>query len=81
MTAPSDWIPPLVAGVTFAGLGLCKLYGWWKGIVGGGGRPWQCRLGGRCPSWSREFNLGFAALLLVVGLVNLGLVFALMWKR
>ena len=81
MIAPSDWIPPLAAGVTFSTLGLCKIYGWRKGIVGGGGKPLRCRLGGRCPSWSREFNLGFIVLLLVSGVVNLGFFVAAMIKR
>lgn len=81
MITPADWIPPLAAGVTFSTLGLCKIYGWRKGIVGGGGRPLHCRLGGRCPSWSRELNFAFIVLLLAVGVVNLGLFWAVMARR
>jgi hypothetical protein len=50
MITLSDWVPSAVVGVTFLSLGLIKVYGWRKGIVGGGGKPAACRLMGRCPS-------------------------------
>lgn len=73
MNTFSDWFPPLAAGITFLTLGLCKVYGWRKGIVGGGGKSAACRLSGRCPSWSTPFNMAFIVILLTVGAVNLGL--------
>jgi hypothetical protein len=81
MITPSDWFPPLAAGVTFSALGVCKIYGWRRGIVGGGGRPLRCRLGGRCPSWSKEFNMAFMVLLLALGVLNLGLFAVVMARR
>jgi hypothetical protein len=74
MVALSDWLPPLAASLTFTALGICKIYGLRKGIVGGGGRPWSCRLQGRCPSWSNEVNILFIITLLSVGMVNFGFV-------
>ena len=77
----SDWFPNALAGVTFVSLGLIKIYGWRKGIIGGGGKPVSCRLMGRCPSWSKPVNIGVIILFLVIGIVNLGiLVFALSKK-
>ena len=73
MIAVSDWLPPLAAAITFTALGLCKVYGWSQGIVGGGGKPMLCRLKGRCPSWSKEFNFAFMMLLLGIGILNCGL--------
>ena len=73
MSAISDWLPPLLAALTFTSLGLCKVYGWRRGVIGGGGKPVLCRLNGRCPSWSNEFNMSFLVLLLSVGLLNSGL--------
>ena len=73
MSAISDWLPPLLAALTFTSLGLCKVYGWRKGVIGGGGKPVLCRLNGRCPTWSNEFNMAFLVLLLSVGLLNSGL--------
>ena len=70
MSAISDWLPPLLAALTFTSLGLCKVYGWRKGVIGGGGKPVLCRLNGRCPTWSNEFNMAFLVLLLSVGLLN-----------
>jgi hypothetical protein len=55
----------------FTVLGLCKVYGWSKGVIGGGGKPAVCRLQGRCPSWSKEFNLAFMFLVLALGIFNL----------
>jgi len=73
MIAFSDWFPNALAGVTFVSLGLVKIYGWRKGIIGGGGKPVSCRLMGRCPSWSKPVNIGVIILFLAVGMVNLGI--------
>jgi hypothetical protein len=77
----TDWFPPAVIGVIFTVLGCLKVYGWKKGIIGGGGKPAACRLYGRCPSWSRQFNIGFIILLFVIGLGNLGWLVGILLKR
>ncbi|RLS79087.1 MAG: hypothetical protein DWI00_02740 [Planctomycetota bacterium] len=81
MIAISEWLPPLAASRTFFIPGLCKVYGWRKGVVGGGGKPAVCRLQGRCPSWSKEFNFGFMVLMLCIGLRNFGLFFSVLSKH
>lgn len=81
MIAFSDWFPPLAASLTFLVLGACKVYGWRKGVVGGGGKPALCRLQGRCPSWSNEVNFGVMILILCVGLLNLVLFFSVLSKH
>jgi len=74
MITLSDWVPNAVVGVTFLSLGLIKVYGWRKGIVGGGGKPASCRLMGRCPSWSTPVNIGVILLFLAIGMGNLAYV-------
>jgi hypothetical protein len=81
MIALSDWLPPALVGVTFTTLGLLKIYGFKKGIVGGGGKPAKCRLLGRCPSWSKQINNFVVVLFLAIGLVNLGILVKLLLKR
>jgi hypothetical protein len=39
MIAITDWLPLAAAGVLFTTLGCLKLYGLWRGIEGGGGKP------------------------------------------
>ncbi len=73
MIAFSDWFPNALVGTAFVSLGLLKIYGWRKGIVGGGGQPVSCRLLGRCPSWNKPVNLGVIILFLAIGLVNFGI--------
>jgi hypothetical protein len=75
VAAISDWLTPAIIGVTFTTLGLLKVYGWKKGIIGGGGKPASCRLLGRCPSWSKQINITFIALFLGVGVTFLGIFF------
>lgn len=58
-TAISDWLPPLLATITFLAHGLCKVYGWSNGVIGGGGKLRRCRLRGQCPRWSNQFNFAF----------------------
>ena len=81
MIAFSDWFPNAVVGVTFVSLGLLKIYGWRKGIVGGGGKPVSCRLMGRCPSWSKPVNIGAIILFLAIGIGNLGVLLMTLLKK
>ena len=67
LTIP-DWFPLATVGGTFTAVGLLKIYGFRKGIIGGGGRPVSCRLLGSCPNWSRRLNILFVAFFLGVGL-------------
>jgi hypothetical protein len=69
----SDWLPYAVVGVTFTTLALLKVYGFRKGIVGGGGKPAACRLVGRCPTWSNKVNVAMVLFFLAIGLTNLAL--------
>jgi hypothetical protein len=77
----TDWFPNALVGVTFVSLGLLKIYGWRKGIVGGGGKPASCRLLGRCPSWSKPVNIGTIILFLAIGVVNLGFLWMVLLKK
>lgn len=76
-----NWLPNAFVGVVFTTLGLLKVYGWRKGIVGGGGKPASCRLLGRCPSWSKQFNFIFTTFLLGIGVVNLGVCLGILLGR
>jgi hypothetical protein len=80
MIALSDWLPLAAVGVTFTTVGLLKVYGFRKGIVGGGGRPASCRLLGSCPSWSRQLNVIMVVLFLGIGLSCLGVLLTLLLK-
>jgi hypothetical protein len=68
------WLPAALVGAMFTTLGLVKVYGFSRGIVGGGCKPVSQRVCGSCPSWSRTANIGFVVLLLVIGLSNLAYV-------
>jgi hypothetical protein len=81
MNTLADWLPLAAVGVTFTTFGFLKVYGWKKGIVGGGGKPASCRLLGRCPSWSKQFNIAFIVLLFAIGLGNLGFLVAVLLKQ
>jgi hypothetical protein len=76
-----DWLLPAIAGAVFTTLGLLKVYGWQKGIVGGGGKPTACRLLGRCPSWSNQLNIAVITVFLSIGAVSLGLSLVVLLKR
>ena len=76
----SDWFPNALVGTTFVSLGLIKIHGWRKGVIGGGGKPASCRLMGRCPSWSTPVNIGAILLFLVIGFVNLGILVSVLRK-
>jgi hypothetical protein len=75
-----DWFPPAAVGVTFTTLGVLKVWGWRRGIVGGEGKPAACRLLGRCPGWSRQLNILFIIVLFCIGLFSLGLLLRLMLR-
>ncbi len=47
MITLADWLPLTAVGATFTTFGFLKVYGWKRGIVGGGGKPASCRLLGR----------------------------------
>jgi hypothetical protein len=64
----TDWFPLSMVGAAFTTLGLLKVYGFTRGIVGGAGKSTTCRLLGSCPTWSRQINWGVAALFLLIGL-------------
>jgi hypothetical protein len=76
-----EWLPPAMAGLVFTTLGFLKVYGWKKGIVGGGGKSATCRLFGRCPSWSKQFNITVIVIFFGIGIVNLGICFVALLKR
>ena len=71
MPALSDWLPAVTVGLTFTTLGALKIYGFSRGIVGGGCKPASQRLCGSCPSWSRSLNIAVTGLFLLIGLGNL----------
>jgi hypothetical protein len=81
MIPSTDWFPSALVGVTFVSLGLLKIYGWRKGIVGGGGKPASCRLLGRCPSWGKPANIGTIILFLAIGIANLGFLLMVLLKK
>jgi len=74
ITDLAAWVPCAIVGVTFTAFGLVKVYGFSRGIVGGGCKPMSQRVCGSCPSWSRTFNVSFVALMFVIGLSNLAYV-------
>lgn len=76
MIPPSEWLPSAVVGTLFTALGIVKVYGWRRGVIGGGGKPVMCRLKGRCPSWSKPMNIAIITLFWVIGLANL----AFLWR-
>jgi hypothetical protein len=81
MTALTDLIPNALVAVTFLSLGTVKIYGWRRGVIGGGGKPLACRLMGRCPSWSKPINIGVIVLFLTVGVLNLGFLTMALLKK
>jgi hypothetical protein len=81
MITLADWLPPASVGIAFTTLGFVKIYGWKKGIIGGGGKPASCRLLGRCPSWSKQFNIAFIALFLAIGFGNLAFLLFVLLKQ
>ena len=81
MVTPLDRLSYALVAVLFTTLGVLKVYGWKKGVIGGGGRPTTCRLLGRCPSWSKQFNIFMIILFLGIGIVHLGLLLEALVRR
>lgn len=72
-----DWMVFAAVGSTFALLGSIRLYGLWRGIVGGRDKPVMQRLCGTRPTWtSRSSRL---ALLLLFPAIGLGELACLAW--
>ena len=67
----SDWFPPTVVGAFFTILGLVKLYGLGKGIVGGRDKSRFEYCVGMCPSWGRGPRVAVPLIFLGLGLGNL----------
>ena len=67
----ADWLPSAAVGSAFTVVGLLKVYGLFRGIVGGGHKPASKRLCGSCPSWSRGVNIAVSLVFLGIGLGNL----------
>ncbi len=73
MVPIEEWLPPTTVGLIFCLLGVMKLYGQSRGIVGGGDKPFRQRLlAGSCPTWSRPVNLAMPYVFLGLNLLNLG---------
>jgi hypothetical protein len=73
MIAFADWFPLLMIGSVFTTVGLLKVYGFRHNIVGGGGKPFSCKLRGSCPTWSRQMNVMVMVLFLLIGLSSLSI--------
>jgi hypothetical protein len=73
-------LPPALVGGTFTFIGLLKVYGFVRGIQGGGCKPIGQRLCGSCPSWSRSVNIGMTALFLLIGIGNLAWLMWIVWS-
>jgi hypothetical protein len=74
-------LPPSLVGGMFTFIGLLKVYGFAKGIQGGGCKPIGQRLCGSCPSWIRSVNIGMTALFLLIGIGNLAWLIWIIWSR
>ena len=46
MASLAEWLPPAAVGLTFTLVGALKLFGWYRGIVGGHDKPLVVRLCG-----------------------------------
>ena len=64
-------LPLLIVGLSFTTVGVLKIYGRTKGIIGGGGKPASVRLLGSCPTWSRSVNLILTWLIFAIGVATL----------
>jgi hypothetical protein len=74
ITDLAAWLPCAWVGVSFTSLALVKVWGFSRGVVGGGCKPLSQRVCGSCPSWSRGVNIAVVALFFVIGLGNLAFV-------
>jgi hypothetical protein len=69
----ADWFPLFMIGAVFTIFGLMKVHGFRRKIVGGGGKPFTCRLRGACPTWSTQISVSVMVLFLVIGLSSLSI--------
>ncbi len=77
-----EWFPSALTGLALSTLGVAKLYGRSRGIVGGADKPWRQRfLVGSCPTWSRPVNLIVPYVFLGLGLAYLGYLAWLLLSR
>jgi hypothetical protein len=67
----SEWFFPLIVGLYFTAIGLIKFYGHYKGIVGGGEKPFSTRILGSCPTWAKHVNTTMRYFFLLIGLIYL----------
>lgn len=82
MIAFTDWFPLALPGSMLTLIGVLKLWGLRRGIVGGADKPLVQRLCGTCPTWeSRSLRLGFPLLFLAIGLGELGWLGWLVYSR
>ena len=72
------WFTPAVLGVTFTTIGLLKIYGLCRGVIGGRNKPFFQYAIGTCPTWmgrtwrGRVLRYGLPFVFLGVGLWNWG---------
>jgi len=62
---------PGIIGLIFLTFGILKIYGYNKGIIGGGGKHFSDRCMGSCPTWSKGTNRFLKYALLSTGFVLL----------
>jgi hypothetical protein len=74
-------LPLLNVGLPFTVLGVLKIYGLSRGLVGGREKPMACRLMGSCPSWSRGVNILMTLMFCAIGVGNLTMALALLLAR
>ena len=74
-------LPLLSVGLPFTVLGILKVYGLSRGVVGGREKPMACRLMGSCPSWSRGVNVLVTLVFCAIGIGNLSAALALLFAR
>jgi hypothetical protein len=69
-----DWFGPSLAALVFLTLGVLKLVGLRRGLVGGRDKPLLQYVCGTCPAWrGGPAWVTLPLVLLAVGIVNLGL--------
>jgi hypothetical protein len=81
MDAVLHALPLLIVGLSFTTIGVLKIYGRTKGIIGGGGKPVSARLLGSCPTWSKSVNLMLTWLIFAIGIATLIAALASMLTR
>jgi len=73
-----DWVTPAVVGTMFTAVGLLKVYGLFRGTIGGRDKPLFQYATGTCPTWvgrgwrGWSLRIGLPCLFLGIGLWNLG---------